>query len=571
MTRIWPSTRTARGGLALISLAAVIRIALWLQNRSLWIDEARLSLNVATRPYLRLLPPLDYDQSAPLFFLWLQRSAVLLFGLSDRSLRLAALVAGIGIVPLVYLIAKRLLGSRVALLATGMVALSPSLIYFANEAKQYGVEAFVSCCILYATLRWLDDPSSAVWRAALVLLGMIAVWLASAAPFVLAGAGLSVLLTRRVEPRARIRWAALLGVCWGASLALAYTLVYRFAVGDPYLRRYWSGAFLTPGRPGVVGDTGVALRAVLWGPMFRDSFGGSTNLEALAVVFAISVVLALILVVGLRRIGRTAGANGLALLASPLALAFVASAMGAYPVSARSTVFFLPALMIGAAAGVDELAGRLRWRALRWTLLTLSWLPLALVTWADLTDRDPRENLRPLIAALEQHRRPGEPVYVLAGTIPAWAMYTTDWHSPDGARLGYLARIARADGPAFENAPSRGRPVQREGTGLVYSTPAGVEVYGVPEGIEAHIFALNKREPDQGWTENEATRIRDVANPGVWLVLSHVWGSETELLQLLEAWGARATYRDFRRGAGLVRYEFPARRADASPASGASR
>jgi len=62
-----------------------------------------------------------------------------------------------------------------------------------------------------------------------------------------------------------------------------------------------------------------------------------------------------------------------------------------------------------------------------------------------------------------------------------------------------------------------------------------------------------------------------VANPGVWLVLSHVWGSETELLQLLEAWGARATYRDFRRGAGLVRYEFPARRADASPASGASR
>jgi hypothetical protein len=231
--------------------------------------------------------------------------------------------------------------------------------------------------------------------------------------------------------------------------------------------------------------------------------------------------------------------------------------MQLYPISARTTMYYMPTLVILVAAGVEELAGRLRAPILRWAVLVAACIPLAWLAIGEVKDSNPREHLRPLVASLQTHRRPGEPVYVFAGAIPAWAMYTTDWKSPDIRRLDYLRRIARAGGPAFENAPSRGGPVGDEGSELTYLAPDGLELYGIPDGLEARVFGLTNPMPDAGWSENEARRIRDVANPGVWLILSHFYGPEGILLRALEAEGARLTYHDFRNAAALVRYEFP--------------
>ena len=145
-----------------------------------------------------------------------------MFGVNELALRLTALMAGLATAVLVYAIAKRLLGPGVALLATAMTAVSPSLVYFANEAKPYGVEACVSCLILYATLRWMDEPASTGWWLALVVSGAVAVWLATPAPFVLAGVGLSVVTANGLPLRTRLGKAGQLAGCWGASLGLAY-------------------------------------------------------------------------------------------------------------------------------------------------------------------------------------------------------------------------------------------------------------------------------------------------------------------------------------------------------------
>ena len=561
-----PETSRAwdRVALALVLLGAALRVALWAQQRSLWIDEARLSLNIASRSYLGLLPPLDYEQAAPLLYVWIERAVVGLFGVSEASLRLVSLVAGMATVALVYCVARRLFTRRVAHLATAMAALSPTLMYFSSEVKQYAVEACVSCALTYLGLRWLEDPSNARRWSALVALGTIAVWLATPTPFVLAGVGLSVLLTPGIQARDRVRLSGQLVLWWGGALVLAYLWVNRYAVHDAYLRHYWSQAFLTPGRAGVLLDTGVAFRDVLWGPLFllwgataTDSLGGPADLASVVFAPAVSIVIALMLVIGVRRLVRTIGAPGSMLALVPLILAFFASLIQLYPISARTTAFFMPTLIILAAAGVEEAAGRLRQPVLTWAIMIAACLPLGWIAVAELTDPDPREHVRPLVASLQKHRRPGEPVYVFAGAIPAWAMYTTDWKSPDQTRLRYLNRIARAGGPAFENAPSRGRAVQHEGFDLTYAASGGLEVYGIPHGLEARVFGLTNPMPDVGWSENEASRIHDVANPRVWLILSHFYGPEGQLLRVLEAKGARLTYHDFRNGAALVRYEFP--------------
>jgi hypothetical protein len=71
------------------------------------------------------------------------------------------------------------------------------------------------------------------------------------------------------------------------------------------------------------------------------------------------------------------------------------------------------------------------------------------------------------------------------------------------------------------------------------------------------VFGLTNALPDTGWGENEARRIRAVANPVAWLVLSHFYGPEGQLLDAVAARGGRVTYKEFRNGAALLRYEFP--------------
>jgi hypothetical protein len=290
--------------------------------------------------------------------------------------------------------------------------------------------------------------------------------------------------------------------------------------------------------------------------MGMDTLYGLRGLAMLLFAPAVSVVIALIIIIGGRRLRRRHLAGVTVLVLTPLVLVFGASIAGAYPISARTTLFYLPMMVILAAGGVEELARQIRRPIVSFLVLIAPCVPLAWIALRELSDANPREHVRPLITSLQTLRRPGQPVYVFAGAIPAWAMYTTDWMAPDRARLEYLERIGRADGPAFENAPSRSRRVTREGDELRYNTLAGPELYGIADGLEARAFGLTNYVPDPGWADNEARRIGEAANPDAWLLFTHFYGPEGQLLDALEARGARSTYKSVRNGAVLLRYEF---------------
>lgn len=93
-----------------LSIGVAVRLRDFMFARSLWLDEAMLALNVASRSFAELARPLDYTQVAPILFLWLQKACVAVAGVNEPALRLVPMVAGLALPVLGWRLARVLFG-----------------------------------------------------------------------------------------------------------------------------------------------------------------------------------------------------------------------------------------------------------------------------------------------------------------------------------------------------------------------------------------------------------------------------------------------------------------------------
>jgi hypothetical protein len=542
-----------------MAFGLALRVVNFINRPSLGLDEARLALNIATRSWASLMSGLSHDQSAPLLFLWMEKAAVDILGVSDLALRLLPLAAGIGTLLLTYAVSRRLLSAAGAAFATAIVGSMPTLVYYSTGVKQYGVEILITMVLVALALKWLDRTRTTS-ALPLILAGLLAPWTSAPAVFVLSGiiAAMAAAGTFHGDARARraLSWAVPL---WACSFLSAYFVMYRSAMHNPYLQHYWRPAFLGLGDESLLVSLAAVGKEVFWGVTigYPGALAGGSLDGTLTLIGAACCLLSAL---GVKGLVRRAGSPGVFLVVGPIVAALCASVLGFYPVVLRLMLFALPLILLLLLSGMDEI---MVWcsplvRRLAWVTAGLvTVLPLLVVSFVESTSVNPPEHLRPLVGELRRLRHSGEPVYVFAGSIPSWAFYSSDWSAPDRARLAVIERWASSGGPAFENAPSRGHPVQHEGADLYYDTPSGRELYGVSTGIEWRpIYGVVRRTTDLGWAENEAERIRVVAAPGVWILMSHTVGDEISLLRKLEDAGGRAVYRRSLNDAMLVRYVF---------------
>jgi 4-amino-4-deoxy-L-arabinose transferase-like glycosyltransferase len=119
---------------------------------------------------------------------------------APELVRLPSLIAGIGIVPMTYVLARRLIGDFAALVAAALTTLCPFLIYYSGEARAYSVMMFLLLVTTVAMLRALDTGRTRWWvlYAVASALAMLAHYTAA---FVLAGQLLWLLWTHRAAWR----------------------------------------------------------------------------------------------------------------------------------------------------------------------------------------------------------------------------------------------------------------------------------------------------------------------------------------------------------------------------------
>lgn len=198
---------------AAILFAAVLVRSWALGSKSLWFDET-FSVFVSRQPFLdipRLLSA--YDAHPPLYYLLLH-AWMRLFGSSETAIRVPSVTISLAVVLLTFLLARRLAGTGVGLLAGVLMAFSPFQVMAAREARMY---PFLTAFILaasYALWVALERGRRRHWIAygACMLLGF---YTHNFAFLVAAAHALYVLRFHRKSPQLR---------AWALALAAAVIL-----------------------------------------------------------------------------------------------------------------------------------------------------------------------------------------------------------------------------------------------------------------------------------------------------------------------------------------------------------
>ncbi len=547
---------------AVLTAGAVLRLVNYVQCRSLWIDEASLSLSLATRSYLGLFQPLDYNQAAPLLFLWVERLMIQLWGVNELALRLPPLIFGLATLPVVAWLAVRTLPWHAAQLAIALTAFSPALIVYSVELKPYSLDAFVGVVLISLGVSILERPDSQRRWAALLIAGFAGLVASTAAPLTLAGVGFGALCSPGVRGSAVARrWMVATAFVLGGLLAALYLAFYR-AGDSAYMHTVWHANFLTPGTPALLERTWSAVREIVWATFLGGiTSWGLTGARGFAVNCGTAALLGCVML-GAVELARRNGVAFAALLLGSTAAAFLASALQRYPISLRLVLFMVPVLILLGAGGVGRVTssfGPVRGRRLLIAISALLLFRSATYDVLSLMIPARSEDGRTVIRDLERRHAEGEPVYVYSRGLVVWAFYTTDWTAPDTGRLRWFRDQGASDGAAFENAPTRGRPVYpTEGQQLRYDYRGRPELIGISTGVQWRALAgFSQPGPDRGWAEREAERIRAIARPSVWIFVTHPVDSSHELLlDRLQALGGRVGYRRIEWGAAVFQVRF---------------
>jgi hypothetical protein len=467
-------------------------------------------------------------------------------------------VAGTVAAALMYPLASRFLAPAQARLAAMIGIFCPLLITYSNAVKQYSVELLTGMLLMLAWERALAGHFRGRAALTLVAAGAVAPWAALTSVFVLGACWvqLTIPAARRRAGARRVAIAA--SLCWGLSAATAYLVVYRAAGSNQYLRRVWELTFLTPARPGFPGHLWKFIEDLAWGFVAGDPL--VDRRPFLLALHVVTVVVILLCLAGTRRMLRERGSGAVWMLWGPAALTLGASMAGGYPLAPRRTLFLLPALIVLVVAGLSESLERLPLAARRPGLAVAAaviLLPLEFQAVVRTFAVEPSARFQDLVHELQARRRPGEPVYIFARSLPAWIYYSTDWSRPDSRRLEFLMRAATSGGASFENLRSRGRVSEPDPRTVVYGSGTSAELLGLPSGMEwREIQEHVGLQPDSGWVDVEVRRIERAAHPAVWVLASGYYAPESELFSTLDRSAVQRSFANVRNGSMLVRYEF---------------
>lgn len=197
-----------------LAIVAAAALRIWgLGEQSFWYDEWDTAY-MTQLSFDGMLDRLHVELSPPIYFVvtWLW---AIPFGDSEFSLRAVSAIAGIVLVPVLYLAAKELVNRRAGLIVAWLAAINPVLVWYSQEARSYSLMILLTAVsFLFFVRAMKGDERAVIWWAVSSAAALATHYLSGA---VLVPEAIWLLLR---APQARGRLLAGIGLVTVVGLAL---------------------------------------------------------------------------------------------------------------------------------------------------------------------------------------------------------------------------------------------------------------------------------------------------------------------------------------------------------------
>lgn len=163
-------------------------LRLWNLNSDLWVDEVYTLIDFVRIPFAESLTSFP-SQNQHLLYTITAHASIEIFGESAWALRLPAVLFGVAGIPALFLLCRKLLGEKEAILAAALMTVSYHHVWFSQNARGYTGLLFFT---ILATWLWFEALEKTEWLwwigyAASIVFGM---WVHMTMAFVVAAHGL---------------------------------------------------------------------------------------------------------------------------------------------------------------------------------------------------------------------------------------------------------------------------------------------------------------------------------------------------------------------------------------------
>jgi 4-amino-4-deoxy-L-arabinose transferase-like glycosyltransferase len=404
--------------LGLILIGIFFRVCNYIDNTSLWLDEAWLARDVLSRSFkeifFNIMTNKELPAIPPVGFQLIEKMMVTLFKNHEYILRFFPFLCGVLSVIAFWFLAKRVVNRAAALLALTFFGCNEMLIYYAAECKQYGGEVLAAIILYLTALHFQERPANFLRVLIFGVIGILAMGISHTAVLILGGIGLTqVVALKNAEERKSSLGYLISYLMWGVCfLAIYFVYLNHMYSQDSRMGKFViqsSNAHFMP-QPFFSGD---ALRWFWWS--LTEYFKNVVQL-----VPAILAIGMCILGIVKGKIERRA----VLMLALPFILMLVACGLKKFPFTGRFVLFLVPAVFILVAAGLTAFMRKNKILAVIGLIIYgIFFVPIITNAVQKVITPRKHEEIRPLMVFLSSHQLPGDGLYMNTSAQYAYMYY----------------------------------------------------------------------------------------------------------------------------------------------------
>ncbi len=419
--------------LIFIILGVVFRLIEYLSIRSVDLDEANIAYGISNFSFEDLMKK-KHVLPYPFLFLVFEKLAISISRDNELCIRFFPFIFSLISLLLFIKIAKKIVSQRSFLIAAYLFAVCPHLIYYSAVLKQYSSDVAMTLLFYWGYLKFCSTKFENFHVFLFALIGCFIMWISYPLVFIIVGAGLSLMIFLWKERAWEKIWQLfIIHILWGINFIFYYFLSIRYVINygtsSQGVIDYWKNTFLS----------------------LPDSFLGVIRhifhflgLSSRLVGIPVEPLGGLFLILGFSSMWLQKR-NYFFLFFSPIIVTFIVSAMHKYPLEKRFLLFWIPALIIFMAEGINVI-----WKKAKETSPFLGIMLMGLVliqpiSLAYTLNSFFDEEIKPVMEYIKKHKQEGDIVYVYYGAAPAFKYYAKRYDFKEG---DYLIGIsARGENP----------------------------------------------------------------------------------------------------------------------------